>query len=172
LDLIELAKQNASSVEKYTIQQIVGICGDGNLRDSSDCSKQLREFLAIQSSERLATYARFCLDEGFNRSGFVLQDIINEVGKRLGYTVQNGRYQGVINQVGYDGLWFDGKHHIVIEVKTTDTYRINLDTVQAYADKLNLELAAKGEVSLLIVVGRQDTGDLEAQVMKSARLVY
>jgi hypothetical protein len=167
-DLIELAKQNSASVEKYTIQQIVAICGDGNLRDNSDCSKHLREFLALQTPERLAHYARFCLDEGFNRSGFVLQDIINEIGRRLGYTVQNGRYQGVVNQVGFDGLWFDGKNHIVVEVKTTDTYRINLDTLRAYADKINATPGtAPKELSLLIVVGRQDTGDLEAQVRGS-----
>ena len=100
VDLIELAKQNAASVEKYTIQQIVAICGDGNLRDNSDCSKHLREFLTAQSPERLADYVRFCLDESFKSSGFVLQDIINEVGRRLGYKVENGRYQGVPNQAG------------------------------------------------------------------------
>jgi hypothetical protein len=41
-----------------------------------------------------------------------LQDIVNEIGKRLGYEVQNGRYQGVVNQSGFDGLWFDGTNHI------------------------------------------------------------
>ena len=45
LDLIELAKQNPAAVEKYTIRQIVGICGDGDLRDNSGCSQHLREFL-------------------------------------------------------------------------------------------------------------------------------
>jgi hypothetical protein len=167
-DLIELAKQNPASVEKYTIPQIVGICGDGNLRDNSECSKHLREFLALQSPDRLADYARFCLDQSFNRSGFVLQDIVNEIGRRLGYEVENGRYQGVVNQVGFDGLWFDGLHHILMEVKTTDAYRINLDTVSAYAEKLNSENSGpKREFSFLIVVGRQDTGDLEAQVRGS-----
>ena len=108
VDLIELAKQHPAAVEKYTIRQIVGICVDGDLRDNSACSHHLREFLSLQSNDRLADYAHFCLDEGFNKSGFVLQDIVNEIGKRLGYQVQDGRYQGVANQVGFDGLWFDG----------------------------------------------------------------
>ena len=168
IGLIELAKQNPASVENYTIQQIVGICGDGNLRDNSECSKHLREFVALQSPDRLADYARFCLDQGFNRSGFVLQDIVNDIGRRLGYEVENGRYQGVVNQVGFDGLWFDGLHHILMEVKTTDAYRINLDTVSAYAENLNSESnSPKRDFSFLIVVGRQDTGDLEAQVRGS-----
>ena len=138
VDLIELAKQNPAVVERYTIRQIVGICGDGDLRDNSECSRHLREFLALQSNDRLADYAKFCLDEGFNKSGFVLQDIVNEIGKRLGYEVQNGRYQGVMHQAGFDGLWFDGTNHIVVEVKTTDTYRINLDTISAYIEKMGL----------------------------------
>jgi hypothetical protein len=168
VDLIELAKQNPAAVEKYTIRQIVGICGDGDLRDNSGCSQHLREFLTLQSTDRLAGYAHFCLDEGFNKSGFVLQDIVNEIGKRLGYEVQSGRYQGVVNQAGFDGLWFDGTNYIVIEVKTTDTYRINLDTISAYTEKIVSSVgAASNKYSHLIVVGRQDTGDLEAQVRGS-----
>jgi hypothetical protein len=80
--------------------------------------------------------------------------------------VQNGRYQGASKQVGFDGLWFDGTNSIIVEVKTTDAYRINLDTVRAYAEKLRAANASS-EFSLLIVVGRQDTGDLEAQVRGS-----
>ena len=168
VDLIELAKQTPAAVAKYSIKQIVGICGDGDLRDNSECSKHLREFLALQSTDRLADYAHFCLDEGFNKSGFVLQDIINEVGERLGYQVQKGRYQGVVNQAGFDGLWFDGTNSIVVEVKTTDAYRINLDTLSAYAEKVNAHTGDQTKhFSLLIVVGRQDTGDLEAQVRGS-----
>jgi hypothetical protein len=168
VDLIELAKQNPAAVEKYTIKQIVGICGDGNLRDNSPCSQHLREFLALQSNDRLADYARFCLDEAFNKSGFVLQDILNEIGRRLGYDVKNGRYQGVVNQAGFDGLWFDGTNHIVVEVKTTDAYRINLDTVSAYTAKVHTPTGdPPKDFFFLIVVGRQDTGDLEAQVRGS-----
>jgi hypothetical protein len=49
--------------------------------------------------------------------GFVLQDLVNEIGRRLSYDVRG--YQGVVNDIGFDGLWFDGKNHIVVEVKTT-----------------------------------------------------
>jgi hypothetical protein len=94
VNLIELAKQNPDSVANYTIQQILAICGDGNLKDGSSCSSQLREYLSIQETDRIATYATHCLDESFNKNGFVLQDIVNEIGRRLGYDVQNGRYQG------------------------------------------------------------------------------
>lgn len=46
--------------------------------------------------------------------------------------VTDGRYRGVKGQVGFDGLWMsvDGRA-IVIEVKTTDAYRIDLDRIAA-----------------------------------------
>jgi len=52
-------------------------------------------------------------------------------------------------------------------LKTTDAYRISLDTIVGYREKL----AASGQLqhpsSILIVVGREDTGELEAQVRGS-----
>lgn len=54
---------------------------------------------------------------------------MNEFGRRLDYSVENGRYQGKSNAIGHDGLWFDPEGTaIIVEVKTSDTYRINLDT--------------------------------------------
>ena len=99
-----------------------------------------------------------------------MQDIVNEIGKRLGYEVQSGWFTNcVVNQAGSDGLWFDGTNYIVVEVKTTDTYQINLDTISAYTEKIVSSVgdAAPRKYSHLIVVGRQDTGDLEAQVRGS-----
>jgi hypothetical protein len=66
-------------------------------------------------------------------------------------------------------LWVgDDNFSFLVEVKTTDTYRINLDTVADYRDRL----IAAGDInssnsSMLIAVGRQDTGDLEAQIRGS-----
>jgi hypothetical protein len=158
----------ADQFEGKTIQQIVAYLGDGKLRDESACSKELREYLTSQSSEKLSEYVRQCLDEKFEKSGLVLQDVVNEIGRRLGYAVTHGRYQGVTNDIGFDGLWEAANSRIVVEVKTTDAYRINLDTIHGYVKKLEVARpAAALEHSSLIVVGRQDTGDLEAQVRGS-----
>lgn len=56
---------------------------------------------------------------------------------------------------------------ILIEVKTTDTYRVNLDRISGYAEKLKADNRIPAQVSTLVVVGRQDTGDLEAQIRGS-----
>jgi hypothetical protein len=119
-------------------------------------------------SEKLFGYIEGYLTRGFNKSGLVLQDLINELGRRLDYKVKNGLYQGRSNSVGFDGIWHapDG-HALVLEVKTTDAYRINLDTIAAYRDALMNEHRINKNSSVLVVVGRTDTGDIDAQVRGS-----
>ena len=151
-----------------TIDQLVSFFGDGKLRDHSECSSQLRAFLVNQTSTKLAEFAQHCLDTKFEKSGQVLQDIVNEIGSRLGFDVSSGLYAGTTKAIGFDGLWNDGSNWLVVEVKTTDAYRINLDTPAGYAKKLQAEKGlSAAHMFTLIVVGRQDTGDLEAQVRGS-----
>jgi hypothetical protein len=166
--LLTLLKADPAQIESFSIEQVVALCGNGKLTDNSPCSQELREYLQIAKSESLVSYLQSCLLKTFDKGGFVLQDIINEFGRRLDYSVESGLYQGKTNAIGFDGLWADSNGHtIVAEVKTTDAYRINLDTLAEYRE----ELIAAGRIgkasSCLIIVGRQDTGDLEAQVRGS-----
>ena len=55
----------------------------------------------------------------------------------------------------------------MLEVKTTDAYRISLDTIARYRSKLAGSNEIGPSSSILIVVGREDTGELEAQVRGS-----
>ncbi len=149
---------------------MVGLAGEGRLRDASTASAEFRGFLKIVPISLLMRYAIECLgDEKFADGGKALQDIINEVGRRLGFEVENGLYQGRKDQIGFDGLWRgEGGYSIIVEVKTTDTYSIDLDTLSEYREKL----AKDGKInlvnsSILIVVGRADTGSWEAQVRGS-----
>ncbi len=168
MPLIALAKADPKTVAEFSIKQIVGIAGDGNLKDSSECSVELRQYLMTIPSQRIGIYIDQCLSESFDKSGQVLQDLVNEFGRRLDYEVENGFYGGRVNAIGNDGLWLgpDG-HSIVVEVKTTDAYRISLDVIATYRDKLIESGKITARSSILVVVGRQDTGDLEAQVRGS-----
>jgi hypothetical protein len=168
MPLISLWKSAPDAIAQMTIQQIVGNAGNGRLLDDSDCSVELREYLRGIPSAKLERYVEQCLVSSFDRSGMVLQDLINELGRRLEYGVTDGRYQGVTNAIGFDGLWLSAEGHtIIVEVKTTDTYRISLDTIARYRDRLTETGRILGSSSVLIVVGRQDTGELEAQVRGS-----
>ncbi len=166
MSLRELWLTASDQIKQKHLQQIIAFAGDGKLLDGGSSSAEFRAFLSLVPSDVLKRYAAECIAESFPHSGHALQDVVNEVGRRLGFVVTPGRYRGVSGQNGFDGLWiFPDGHAAVVEVKTTDTYRIVLETVANY----RRSLVAEGKIqedrsSILIVVGREDTGELEAQI--------
>ena len=167
--IVDLWLNSRELLEDKHVQQIIAFSGSGRLLDRSTTSTEFRHFLDQIPSGILARYADECLKDSFKDSGLVLQDIINQVGKRLGFQVDYGRYRGSQSEIGADGVWlFPEGHSIVVEIKTTDAYRINLNTIAGYSKAL----VRNGQIlqdasSVLIVVGREDTGDLEAQIRGS-----
>jgi len=95
--LLSLLKNDPSQIDRLSVQQILALCGDGKLTDGSECSRDLREYLQIAKSADLIKYVQTCLQSPFDRSGHALQDVINQLGRRLDYTVENGLYQGRSN---------------------------------------------------------------------------
>ena len=168
MPLLEFWHSNPSTIAQLTIEQIVATAGSGNLQDNSDCSHELREYLSQVDKLQVATYIEGCLTVRFQKSGLVLQDLVNELGRRLDYQVTNGRYQGTINQIGFDGIWIsqDGQA-IIVEVKTYPCLWISLDTLAGYREGLIRANRVGTFASVLIVVGREDTGELEAQIRGS-----
>lgn len=169
MSLSDLWLSSPTQLEDKLVKQIISFSGAGQLRDGSDSSVEFRDFLSRIPSSYLSRYADECLRDSFDGSGLALQDVINQVGNRLGFSVEYGRYRGTSSQIGYDGVWrFPSGHAVVVEVKTTDTYRIDLNTIAGYRQAL-LDHAqiTENSSSILIVVGRQDTGDLEAQIRGS-----
>jgi len=163
-----LLKTDPTQVDGLSIEQVLALCGSGKLTDNSQTSIDFREYLRVAKSDRLIKYLQSSLTEKFDAAPLVLQDVVNEFGRRLDYVVENGLYRGKVNAIGFDGLWTDSDgRSIILEVKTTDTYRINLDTIAGYRDALVTSDKVPKDSSVLIVVGRQDTGDLEAQVRGS-----
>ncbi len=167
--LLDLWKSDQLQLEGKLLRQVIAFAGDGSLRDSGTASSEFRAFLRHLPSDHLYRFVDECLCESFTGAGFALQDLINEIGDRLGFDVTPGRYRGVKGESGHDGIWrYKSGHAVIVEVKTTDVYRIDLNTIAGYRKKLTLEGVVNPEdSSLLLVVGRQDTGDLEAQIRGS-----
>ena len=167
MPLISLWKSNPTAVEEFTIEQVVKAAGTGELKDKSKCSEELRSFLSEVHSEKIDGYIKHCLSKNFVKSGLVLQDLINELGRRLDYQVENELYQGTTSAVGFDGVWESPEgQSIVVEVKTTDAFRISLDAIAKYRQGLITLNRVTALSSILIIVGRDDTGELEAQVRR------
>jgi hypothetical protein len=169
MSLLSIWTHDKQQLLEKNIQQIIAFAGEGSLHDGNTTSIEFREFLRNVPSDLIELYAHQCLDNAFKGSGFVLQDIVNEIGSRLGFTVIPGRYQGKQGLNGFDGLWtLESGHNIIAEVKTTDAYRFALDTIAAYRESLvDATKIRESNSSVLIIVGREDTGDLEAQIRGS-----
>src|SRR5437016_1664704 len=125
MGLLSLWHTHEAEFAKKTIDQIVAMAGDGKLRDDGDCSSELRQYLAEVKSESLAQYADQCLAKP--STGLALQDVVNELGRRLDYEVENGRYQGTVQTTGFDGIWRDPgnaaeQRDLVVEVKSSTNF--------------------------------------------------
>ncbi len=158
------------TLEPKDVLQIVTFFGNGKLQDSNETSADFRNFLSCVSAESLQRYAQECLDSTSKDKalvGYAFQDVVNQVGRRLGFLVADGRYKGSAKTIGYDGLWVSAQSHaIIVEVKVSDVYSIDLDTIAAYLKSIAENNGDSGG-SILIVVGREDTGGLEAQIRGS-----
>jgi hypothetical protein len=168
MPLLSIWNSNREAVLKMSVEKVVNNAGDGHLRDGNEASQELRGYLRVCPSESLFNCARHCLENAFDKGGIVLQDIVNELGRRLDFDVENGLYQSRKTAVGFDGIWRSQTDpDILIEVKTTDYVAISLDKIALYKDKLVADQRIKPNASMLVVVGREDTGALEAQVRGS-----
>src|SRR5215204_3142542 len=129
--LKDLWSNSRAECENRTIQQIMSWAGA--LRDGSNAATEFREYLELIPASFLAQYCDQCLSSAFQDSGFALQDLINNVGKRLGFDVEFGRYRGSQTSIGFDGIWtFPSGHRAVIEVKTTSAYQVRLEVIAQY----------------------------------------
>lgn len=170
MSLASLWHSSPEQLRNKQVKQIIAFAGNGKLSDGSVAAREFREYLALVPSPVLAAYADECLAEKrFNDSGFALQDVVNQLGRRLGYEVEDGRYRGSVSSLGYDGLWKSATgHHIVVEVKSSATFKIDLENIASFRRGLIRERRiGEDNSSILIIVGSEDTRELEAQIRGS-----
>lgn len=160
-------------VSNMKLKQILILAGDGNIY-KEDTSQELREFFSKIDLVTMSKYIEDALssnkEDKFDERGYVLQDIVNDIGKRLGYRVTNGLYRGKRNnENGFDGLWRcpDGSC-IIMESKTSDAYTLDLEAIVGYREEL-IEASAieRKNSSILIVVGRADKGTFPSLIRGS-----
>src|SRR5262245_47610666 len=100
MTVLSLWKASPTLLDGKSVKQIIAIAGTGKLGDGNEASSEFRALLSEIGSGNLVRYAHECLDESFPDSGLVLQDVVNEVGRRLGCQVTNGSYRGRTNAIG------------------------------------------------------------------------
>lgn len=160
-------------VSNMKLKQILVLAGNGNLYQETT-SQELRQFLAKIDLPTMSKYIEDALssnkDDKFDERGYVLQDIVNEMGSRLGYRVTNGLYRGKRNnENGFDGLWrCPDESCIIMESKTSDAYTLDLEAIVGYREEL-IETRAieRRNSSILIVLGRADRGTFPSLIRGS-----
>lgn len=160
-------------VSNMKLKQILALAGNVNLCQATT-SQELRQFLSKIGSPTMSKYIEDALssnkDDKFDERGYVLQDIVNEMGSRLGYRVTNGLYRGKRNnENGFDGLWRcpDGSC-IIMESKTSDAYTLHLEAIVGYREELiETRVIERRNSSILIVLGRADRGTFPSLIRAS-----
>ncbi len=120
----------------------------------------------VTTPATLRDYIETCLRTPGTQYNRALQDLINHAGSMMKFEVEFGRYQGVVGQIGHDGLWRSPKGlNIVVEVKTTDAYAIKTSTLLGYIDTLVSEkkIPDRDRALGLYIVGRADAGLVQLQ---------
>ena len=88
-------------VSNLKLKQILVLAGDGNIYKEKT-SQDLRQFFSKIDLETMSRYIEDALssnkEDKFDERGYVLQDMVNEIGSRLGYRVTNGLYRGKIGR--------------------------------------------------------------------------
>jgi len=159
-------KIDEDTIKDWSIDRIINLLGDGTLADNSECSKEFRNYLTSRNIETLERHINECVsNEDKNQKGFILQDIVNELGNRLEYSVEHGLYKGSSSSPGYDGLWKFEDSDIIVEVKSVSHYVIDFDkTLGKYKTHLEEQGRISKNSSNLIVVYDGDTKIWEQQI--------
>jgi hypothetical protein len=114
---------------ELTLEVIVDLAGE--LKDGSRASEKLRE--KIQGDATLGDI-ELLLDESLRGSDSyhnrALQDIVNNIGSRLGFEVEYGAYKPSSGNPSHDGLWVSNQLeseevYLVVESKKSTTYTID-----------------------------------------------
>lgn len=144
------------------LKQILDLVGKLDDTPGDETSRErFRRFLKENITEvgQIRDYIEECLRNSGDQYNRALQDLVNYLGHFLGFEVTFGRYHGVQNKIGFDGLWKSpSKFFIVAEVKTTDIYAIKTATLIGYVDALisEKEITNWDHALGLYVIGRPD----------------
>jgi len=157
---------------ELTLDRIVKLAGEWT--DESRASQEFRSLLEDEQTptEDIEAYLHEAVQgsEGYhNRS---LQDIVNNLGQRLGFQVEYGVYQGNDDQIGFDGHWVstapEEDIHLIVETKTSTAYAIDPSQAGGYMDELsNGNDIDREQIYGLYVIGQGDVETVAKTVLGS-----
>ena len=163
------------------IKDILDLLGN-ELKDGGEQSKRFRKLINQDKwpTEQIKTWLDECIKlssgahDPYNRA---YQDLVISLGKRLGFTIEYGRYAGKAGEENYDGIWKkENGDTIVLEVKTSTWPIGRISQLGEYLDNLAIRENIKN-VFGLYVIGKGDIQPIMEQIVGSKykdriRLIY
>mgnify|MGYP005859683335 CR=1 FL=1 len=157
---------------ELTLERIESLAGDW--KDDSRASQQFRDIIEDEqtTTEEIESYLQEAIDGSETYHNRALQDLINNIGRPLGFEVEYGIYQGVSDTIGYDGHWIstatDVDTHLVVETKKSTAFSIGPEQAGEYMEELvEDEGLDRGQVYGLYVVGNGDVETVSQTILGS-----
>jgi hypothetical protein len=155
-----------------TLERIVSLAGDWT--DESRASQQFRDVIGDEqtTTEEIESFLEEAVAGSKSYHNRALQDIVNNIGRRLGFEVEYGIYQGVSETIGYDGRWVststDKETHLVVETKKSAAFSIGPEQAGDYMEELvENERLDREQVYGLYVVGNGDVETVSQTILGS-----
>lgn len=157
---------------ELTIERIAGLAGEWT--DGSRASEQFRDIIQNEqtTTDEIEAFLTEALENTGSHHNHAYQDIVNNIGERLGFTVEYGIYQGKSSEIGYDGRWIstveDTETHLVVESKKSTAYKIDPSQAGDYMDEISDEEGIdRQQVYGLYVVGDDDLDTVAQTILGS-----
>jgi hypothetical protein len=155
-----------------SLDQLLMLVGELSDQQGKDTPRdRFRQFLesSVPALGTVRDYVDVCLSQKGDRYDRALQDLINHVGCLMGFEVEFGRYKGVVNDIGHDGLWKADDFSVVVEVKTSDAFTIRTASLLGYINSLiDVGKISNADAAMgLYVFGKPTTemSQLEASIL-------
>lgn len=145
-----------------TLGEILDLVGKLDDSPGEDTGRErFRRYLGknLLAPGQVRDFVEESLRNAGDQNNRALQDLVNHIGKFLGFEVIFGRYQGTRGEIGFDGHWKSPTgFYIVVEVKTTEVYAVKTATLIDYVNQLisAKEIPSWEQAIGLYVIGRPD----------------
>jgi hypothetical protein len=157
---------------ELTIERIADLAGEWT--DGSRASAQFQEIIQDEqtTTDEIASFLTEAVESTGSHQNHAFQDLVNNIGERLGFAVDYGLYQGTQSEIGYDGRWIstveDTDTHLVVESKKSTAYAIDPSQAGDYMDELaEREDIDQQDVYGLYVVGDDDLDTVAQTILGS-----
>ncbi len=165
MNLVERLEQNPGYILSHSLRELLSLaseCAEGG--DKPLTSEQFQSYLANQliTPSKLYEYVDSSLTGHISCAGYVVRDIANELGSRLGFAVDRGTGSLPSAAPSYDGVWFH-RDSMAIAVDLCIGPRKPNDIrnlLELHKESVSKRKAGK-PMSMLFVVGRDNTSQLE-----------